>query len=199
MGSCSEEEFVVRLILVGYRASGKTTIAEGVSRYFDCPVIDADEVFEQKHACAVGAFIQEHGESSFRDEETLVLRELLKGSGDILSTGGGVVLREENREMIRNARVPVVWVSASVAETQQRLALDATTATRRPPLAGGDVYSEVEQALADREAYYDEVAGVHITTDGETVSAIVEKVVKWLVTNDSCSLQADDLSEGASL
>ncbi|MBT6919879.1 MAG: shikimate kinase, partial [Planctomycetaceae bacterium] len=171
---------MVRLILVGYRASGKTTIAEGVSRYFDCPVIDADEVFEQKHACDVGAFIQERGEPSFRDEETLVLRELLRVSDGVLSTGGGVVLREENRRIIRNARVPVVWVSASVAETRQRLALDATTASRRPPLAGEDVYSEVEQSLAEREAYYDEVAGVHIATDGETVSAIVEKVVKWL-------------------
>ena len=190
---------MVRLILVGYRASGKTTIAEGVSRYFDCPVIDADEVFEQKHACAVGAFIQERGEPSFRDEETLVLRELLRVSDGVLSTGGGVVLREENRRIIRNARVPVVWVSASVAETQQRLALDATTASRRPPLAGEDVYSEVEQSLAEREAYYDEVAGVHIATDGETVSAIVEKVVKWLVTYDNCSSQADDLSEGAGL
>ncbi len=190
---------MVRLILVGYRASGKTTIAEGVSRYFDCPVIDADEVFKQKHACAVGAFIQEYGEPLFRDDETLVLRELLKVSGGILSTGGGVVLREENREMIRNARAPVIWVSASVAETQQRLALDATTVSQRPPLAGGDVYSEVEQALADREAYYDEVADVHIATDGETVSAIVDKVVKWLIAYEYCSIQADDLSEGASL
>ena len=97
---------MVRLILVGYRASGKTTIAEGVSRYFDCPVIDADEVFEQKHACAVGAFIQERGEPSFRNEETLVLRELLKVPDVVLSTGGGVILSKENRKMIQDARVP---------------------------------------------------------------------------------------------
>ena len=189
---------MVRLILVGYRASGKTTIAEGVSRYFDCPVIDADEVFEQKHACAVGAFIQERGEPSFRNEETLVLRELLKVPDVVLSTGGGVILSKENRKMIQDARVPVAWVSASVAETQRRLALDATTASRRPPLKGEDVYSEVAQAISDREACYDEVAGIRIDTDGKTVSVIVGMVVKWLVACGNYSSQADYPSEGAS-
>ena len=84
---------MVRLILVGYRASGKTTIAQALSNHFDCPAIDADEVFEQKHSCSVGDFIQNQGESSFRDAETVVLQEILRISDGVLSTGGGIVLR----------------------------------------------------------------------------------------------------------
>ncbi|MBQ80349.1 MAG: shikimate kinase [Planctomycetaceae bacterium] len=188
---------MVRLILVGYRASGKTTIAEAVARYLKCPVVDADVVFEQKYECSVGTFIQDHGEASFRDAETSVLREVLQVSDAVLSTGGGVILREENRLMIRDAGIPVVWVSASAKEIRRRLALDETTASRRPALQGKDVYSEVEQALADREMHYDEVAGKRIDTDGKTVAAIVEIVLKWLFTYDKSSSQSDDLSAGA--
>ena len=141
---------------MGYRASGKTTIAQSLSDQFDCPAIDADDVFEQMYSCSIGEFIENQGEMSFRDAETVVLKQLLRLSDGVLSTGGGIVLREENRRMIEAAGLPVVWLMAPADEIRRRLASDITTARRRPPLDGKDVYSEVDQALVDREPFTDQ-------------------------------------------
>ncbi len=188
---------MVRLILVGYRASGKTTIARALSNHFDCPAIDADEVFEQKHSCSVGEFIQSQGELSFRDAETLVLQELLRISDGVLSTGGGIVLREENRSIMGNAGLPIVWLVAPADEIRRRLAADITTASRRPALEGKDVYSEVDQALINREPYYADVAHFRINTDGVSVPAIVGEIIEWLASWKGCESRPGDASAGA--
>ena len=188
---------MVRLILVGYRASGKTTIAQALSNHFDCPAIDADEVFEQKHSCSVGGFIQNQGESSFRDAETVVLQELLRISDGVLSTGGGIVLREENRRIIKNSGLPVVWLVAPANEIRRRLAADETTASRRPALEGKNVYSEVDQALIDREPYYTDVAHFCINTDGISAPAIIREIIEWLASWKGCTAWPGDASAGA--
>ena len=171
---------MLRLILVGYRASGKTTVAQSLSDQFDCPAIDSDDVFEQMYSCSIGEFIENQGEASFRDAETVVLKQLLRLPDGVLSTGGGIVLREENRRMIEAAGLPVVWLVAPADEIRRRLASDTTTARRRPALKGKDVYSEVDQALVDREPFYRSVAHFRVDTKGASVPAIVEKIAGWL-------------------
>ena len=197
VGSCQEEKFVLRLILVGYRASGKTTIAQSLSDQFDCPAIDADDVFEQMYSCAIGEFIENQGEMSFRDAETVVLKQLLRLPDGVLSTGGGIVLREENRRMIEAAGLPVVWLMAPADEIRRRLASDTTTARRRPALEGKDVYSEVDQALVDREPFYRSVAHFRVDTKGATVPAIVEKIAGWLAAWEGAASRSGDTSAGA--
>ena len=188
---------MVRLILVGYRASGKTTVAHALSKHFNCPALDADEVFEQKYSCSIGEFIQAQGESSFRDAETDVLRELLQISEGVVSTGGGIVLREENRRMIEDAGLPVVWLAAPADEIRRRLAADPTTASRRPALEGKDIYAEVDQALIDREPYYTEVAHFRIDTNGVSVRVIVGIIIDWLAALKGSESRAGDSSAGA--
>ena len=188
---------MVRLILVGYRASGKTTVAHALSNHFDCPALDADEVFEQKYSCSVGDFIQAQGEASFRDAETGVLHEILKISEGVVSTGGGIVLREENRRMIEDSRLPVVWLAAPADEIRRRLVADPATASRRPALEGKDVYAEVDQALIDREPYYTEVSHFRIDTNGVSVRVIVEKIIDWLAIWKGSESRSGDSSAGA--
>ena len=188
---------MLRLILVGYRASGKTTIAQSLSDQFDCPAIDADDVFEHMYSCSIGEFIENQGEKSFRDAETVVLKQLLSLPDGVLSTGGGIVLREENRRMIEAAGLPVVWLMAPADEIRRRLASDATTARRRPALEGKDVYSEVDQALVDREPFYRSVAHFRVDTMGATVPAIVAKITGWLAAWEGNASRSGDTSAGA--
>ena len=187
---------MVRLILVGYRASGKTTVAQALSNHFDCPALDADEVFEKKHFCSVGEFIQTQGEPSFRDAETVVLQELLRIPEGVVSTGGGIVLREEYRRIIEYSGLPVVWLAAPADEIRRRLIADPTTASRRPALEGKDVYSEVDQALIDRERYYTEVAHFRLNTDGLSVSVIVGEIIDWLAAWKDSESRPGDASAG---
>ena len=115
----------------------------------------------------------------------------------MLSTGGGIVLREENRRIMENSGLPVVWLVAPADEIRRRLAADATTASRRPALEGKDVYSEVDQALIDREPYYTDVAHFCINTDGISVPAIVGTIMEWLASWKGCAARPGDTSAGA--
>ena len=104
---------------MGYRASGKTTIAQSLSDQFDCPAIDADDVFEQMYSCSIGEFIENQGEMSFRDAETVVLKQLLRLPMVCYRLVVELFLREENRRMIEAAGLPVVWLMAPADEISQ--------------------------------------------------------------------------------
>lgn len=167
-------------ILIGYRATGKTTVAMALAGQFGCQSLDADDAFEQQTGCSIAQFISDKGEPAFREAETSVLCDLLSRPETILATGGGVVLREENRRLIRQAARPVIWLTAPAAEIRRRLAADPSTAARRPALAGGSVLDEVGQALADREPAYREVADVSFDTTTCATSALVAAIGAWL-------------------
>ncbi len=176
----STENGLPRPILIGYRATGKSTLAADLARKIGCRQIDADEAFETAWGCSIASFIGDRGEIAFRDAETALLRDLLGQPDTILATGGGVILRPENRLLLRQAGRPVVWLTAPVSEIRRRLAADPTTSGRRPALFGGDVLDEVEQALAQRERWYREVADAMFDTTGVERNVLVASVCRWL-------------------
>ena len=181
MNTCSSKRPEgVAPILVGYRATGKTTVAATLARRFGWQGVDADDVFEQRHPGTIAEFIAAQGEPAFRQAEAALLRELVEQADVVLATGGGVVLREENRRLLRQAARPIIWLTASAAAIRRRLAADPATAQRRPALAGGDVLDEVEQALAVREALYREVADVMFDTEAMPPEAVGAAIAAWL-------------------
>jgi len=167
-------------VLVGYRATGKTTVAGGLAGLLGCEHLDADEALEAESGCTIAQLIADRGEPAFRDAETKLLSRLLDCREAILATGGGVVLRLENRRLLRQAGRPVIWLTAPAAEIRRRLAADPTTASRRPALAGRDVLDEVEQALGDREPRYREVADVCFDTAAMSRDELVATIAAWL-------------------
>ncbi|NBP89115.1 MAG: shikimate kinase [Planctomycetia bacterium] len=122
-------------VLVGYRATGKTTVAKQLASRFGWGSVDADDAFEEQQQETIAAFLAAHGEPAFRERETQLLRTLLRQSDAVLATGGGVVLRAENRDYLKQAMRPVIWLTAPVAEIRRRLAGDPATVHRRPALA----------------------------------------------------------------
>lgn len=170
----------IRPILVGYRATGKSTLAADLARQLGCRWIDADDAFEAAFCCSIARFIADRGEPAFRDAETALLGDLLQQADTVLSTGGGVVLRPENRRLLKQAGRPVVWLTAPAAEIRRRLAADPTTSGRRPALAGGTVLDEVEQALTHREQWYREVASTTFDTHTMQRDALAAAVCRWL-------------------
>ena len=174
------ENDLPRPILIGYRATGKSTLAADLAQIIGCRTIDADDAFEVACGCSIASFIGERGEPAFRDAETALLRDLLGQPDAILATGGGVILRPENRLLLQQAGRPVIWLTAPVTEIRRRLAADPTTCDRRPALSGGDVLDEVEQALDQRERLYREVADTTFDTTGVERNVLVASVCHWL-------------------
>ncbi len=177
------------ITLIGYRGTGKSTVAALLGDMLGCGWCDADVVLEKKLGCSIATLVRERGEPVFRDEEAAILRELLERFSGILSTGGGAVLRAANREALRKRGRPVVWLTAPADVVRRRLAADPATADRRPALAPssggvppghGDPLAEVAQALEHRAPLYREVADFQIDTSIATPAAVAAKVAAWL-------------------
>ena len=169
-----------RITLIGYRGTGKSTVAAILSHLLGVPWCDADIRLEEKRGCSITTLIREQGQNYFRDEESLLLKELLVDCAGVLATGGGVVLRQHNRELLHSAGRPTVWPTASAEVVRSRLALDPTTAQRRPALSGTDPLAEVASALEAREPLYRECADLIIDTHSATADQAARAIIDWL-------------------
>lgn len=161
------------VVLVGFMGTGKTTIGAALSKELGISQIDLDEFIVKREGCSIPELFAEKGEAYFRDAESTYLEELLAEGPHIVTTGGGVVLRQRNvQAMVTNGTV--VALSASEEELIRRLAND----TGRPLLAGG-VAQRVRTLLAERAGAYD-FAPIQIDTTGKSVPQIVEEIVRQL-------------------
>ena len=169
-----------RITLVGYRGVGKSTIASVLAARLGCAWCDADAILEERLGTTIATLVRGRGEPAFRDAETAVLRDLLDTGTGILATGGGVVLRAENRDLIRRRGRPVAWLTAPAEVIRARLAADPLTGDRRPALAGDDPLAEVDPALAVREPLYREVADATFDTAAAEPEEVAARIAAWL-------------------
>lgn len=178
-----------RVTLVGYRASGKSTIGPLLALRLGWRFIDADRDLEQRFGQSIAAFFAAEGEAAFREREQDALADLLAGEAPlVLATGGGVVLREANRACLRQRGGLVVYLHAPVSVLQSRLRAHAAG---RPSLSGQSVWEEVPHILAERDPLYREVSELVLdasrppSDNAATVLKIVENPGRKPVDNSS--------------
>jgi len=177
-----------RITLIGYRGTGKSTVAALLGDRLGCGWCDADTRLEQRAGCSIAALVASRGEPAFRDLEETVLAELVAGFPGVLSTGGGAVLRAGNREVLRRSGRPVVWLTATADVVRARLAADPGTADRRPALsraaagsaAAGDPLAEVAETLLAREPLYRRCADLRVDTSRASPADVAAEIVAWL-------------------
>jgi shikimate kinase len=148
------------LFLIGYRGSGKTTVGRVVAERLGWVFLDADSVLEERYGRTIRDIFAAEGEAGFRDKEATVLADLCTHGECVIATGGGFVLRDTNRDLLRQHGF-VAWLSANPVVLLARIQADATTAARRPPLAGGGL-GEIQELLAVREPLYRACADVEV-------------------------------------
>jgi shikimate kinase len=166
------------LFLIGYRGSGKTTVARLLAKRLGWNWLDADQALEERHGRTVREIFASEGETGFRDKESTLLAELCTRRRHVIATGGGVVLRSENRDLMgRSGRI--VWLSADPHTLWQRIQTDTSTAGRRPDLSCGGL-AEVQRLLHDRTALYQACAHLSLDTTKSTPEDIAETIVEWL-------------------
>jgi shikimate kinase len=162
------------VFLIGARGTGKTTVARLLAARLGWPWIDADDLIEQQFGRSVRDIFAQEGEAGFRDKEAGVLAELCDRRRHVIATGGGVVLRADNRERLRRAG-QVVCLMADAPTLWQRLQADPGTAARRPNLSVGGL-AEIEETLRVREPLYRACADWVVATETrspEEVAAVV--------------------------
>ena len=147
-----EQSQKTKIILIGYRATGKSTIASLLAERWGFDWIDADVAVEERAGKRISAIFRDEGEPYFRDLEASTLADILTAPGPlVVATGGGAPMREETRRVMRDRGV-VVWLTASVETIARRMSGDATTSSRRPALTkAGSPIAEIERVLSVRE------------------------------------------------
>ncbi len=168
-----------RVTLIGYRGTGKTTVARLLAARLGWSWVDADAYLEAKHGQTIREIFAAEGEVGFREKEAAVLAELAGRERQVLAAGGGVVIRLENRARLRRSGF-VVWLTADAATIHARLQADPTTSDRRPPLTAACGLAEIEQLLADRAPLYRECADLTVDTTGRSPDDIVEIILAAL-------------------
>jgi shikimate kinase len=166
------------IFLVGYRGAGKTAVARLLAEQLGWEWVDADEALERRHGRTIREIFAAEGEAGFRAKEEAVLADLCRGERRVIATGGGVVLREANRQRMRAAG-RVVWLTADARTVWERLQGDPTTAGRRPALTVGGL-AEVEELLWQREPLYRACADLVIETAGRSPEEVTAAILAGL-------------------
>lgn len=169
-----------RLVLVGYRGAGKTTVSRVVAARLQADFVDLDERIEATAGMTVREIFEQSGEAAFREMESAALQSVLadetRTTRSVLSVGGGAVLRAENRRLLREHCV-CVWLEAPVDELTRRLERDGRSATLRPALTNLDPADEARRLLEQRAPLYAEVAQARVQTLGRTVEQVANEVL----------------------
>ncbi len=139
------------IYLIGARASGKTTLGRRLAARLKRPFVDTDRRVRLKTGQTVAQLVEQGGWEAFREAEAMALLETSMFSGQVVSCGGGIVLREDNRHLL--ARGIVLYLQAPAEVLAQRLSR-SPEAAQRPSLTGAGLVEEVRAVLAEREAVY---------------------------------------------
>ena len=167
------------LVLIGYRGTGKTTTARLLALKLGWDWVDADVEIELRAGKSIKQIFADDGEPRFRDLEAEVLADLLQRRRTVVACGGGAVMRDANRALLRDCP-QVVWLRGSAEVLERRIAGDATTSARRPNLTAGGGRSEIETLLTTREPWYRECAKLVINTDELTPEQTAAAVLQHL-------------------
>lgn len=162
-----------KLILIGFMGAGKTSVGEAYANAFQMPFIDTDRRIEAAVGMEISRIFEEQGEEAFRRLETGLLKDLLTGAGDaVISVGGGLPLREENRELLKKLGT-VVYLDASPDTVMDRIGGDVSD---RPLLHGDDVKQRITELLAIRRPVYLEASHRVVDVNGRGLKEIVEEI-----------------------
>ena len=164
---------VAPIFLVGMPGSGKTTIGSLVADLLHREFYDCDQVMEIKYERTIPDIFADLGEETFRDWETSVLQTLSEQQDTVIATGGGVILREKNRELLK--RFPVVYL-----ESNLHILLNQTRTQNTRPLLEGNRTDALKQMLDTRSPFYVEVADLTIDVSSRYPSEAAKIIYRWV-------------------
>ncbi|WP_146003531.1 shikimate kinase AroK [Kineobactrum sediminis] len=161
-----------RVFLVGPMGAGKSTIGKYLARQLGLAFADTDTEIEIRTGADIPWIFDVEGEEGFRDREQQVVEEMTLMDDIVLATGGGVIIRPENRQVL-GSRGFVIYLHATVEEQVRRTRKDR----KRPLLQNGDPETVLRDLMAVRDPWYREIADYVIDTDGCSPRTVAQRLM----------------------
>ena len=165
----------MNIILIGYRASGKTSAGRELARLLDRPFFDTDRMIFAKTGRTIREIVESGGWQAFREVEKTVIAELSGLDEAVIAAGGGAVMDPDNVSMLREGG-RFVWLQADARILALRMSRDRSGAVQRPSLTGAGTLAEIEEVLAKRLPVYGAVADVVVDTAGKDSAGIAAEI-----------------------
>ena len=165
----------MNIILIGSMGAGKTTIGRQLAKRLKRPFYDSDHELVERCGVDIPTIFEFEGESGFRDRESQVIDELSKRNDSVMATGGGAVLRPENRKMLA-ARGTVIYLRVSLKNQHLRTSADRN----RPLLQGGNLMEKLQKLRDDRDPLYTALADHILDTDDRTPNNVAQSIQRKL-------------------
>ena len=165
----------MRLILIGPMASGKSTVGKRLAKRLNLDFIDIDEEVEKSAGVSISWIFDVEGENKFRERESKELEKSLETDNCVISTGGGVILREQNRNIIKKGTV--IYLETSIQTQLERTLNDK----KRPLLLGSKDKEQTLRELKEiRDPFFKECANITIKGDKNSHNEVVEEIINLL-------------------
>lgn len=162
---------VQNIFLIGPMGSGKTTIGKQLAKLFKLDFYDCDHELERQTGASVSLIFDLEGETGFRERESRLLEQLTANKGVLISTGGGVICKEENRSLLRT-RGLVVYLKTSIENQLRRLSQDKS----RPLLQTEDRVQRLLDLASVRNPLYDSTADLVFSTRDQSVHSTAKEL-----------------------
>lgn len=171
----------MKVVLLGYMASGKSSIGRRLSKKINLPLIDLDNYIEAKEQLSIADIFKQKGEIYFRKIENIYLKELLqKNESFVLSLGGGTPCYANNMDLINQSDAISIYLKASVNKLANRLIKKKSKRPLVANLSDDKIFEFVGKHLFERNVFYDQ-AKIIVKTDGKTKSETTTEIIALLV------------------
>lgn len=170
-----KKSFQNNIFFIGFMGVGKTTVSEYLSIILNRSKIEIDKYIEEKENMTISQIFEKHGENYFRNCETDVLNELKKKNNKIISCGGGIVLRDENIDLMKK-QGKIVLLTASPQTIYERV----KSSTERPILNNNMNVEFISSLMKKREEKYLKTADIIINTDNKNIKEVSSEIIKKL-------------------
>jgi len=168
-----------KVILTGYRATGKSSIGKILADLLGFGFIDTDQALEKRQGESIAEMVGRGGWELFRRKEEGLLLEIAGSRNKVIATGGGSVMHEKAWAKLRKNAL-VVWLTADVKTICQRLAADNDTEDMRPALTEMGTMNEIAMVLSQRERLYEKSSDLAINTEKKTPEEVAEIILAEL-------------------
>ena len=167
----------MNIFLIGYRCTGKTSVGRSLAKRLKRLFFDTDLELVKEQGLNISDIVGKRGWAAFREMEKQVIQRTCERDDQVVATGGGAVLDEDNVKRMKDSGV-IVWLKADIKTIQKRIIEDSATRDFRPALTSKGSLEEIQETLLGRNPYYEKAMDFFVDTDFMDIDTVCDTVIK---------------------